>query len=87
MLRPAALPDVTLIRRRDFTPTQANEYLQSMETLFPSSLISDLESSVIFAQIPVEGGVALFGLPYLFDLLQSIHTQPLENYRQEARLS
>ena len=76
----AALPDVALIRRRDFTPTQASEYLQSMETLFSSSLISDLEYGVIFGQIPVESGAALFGLPYLFDLLLSVYYQPLENF-------
>ena len=59
----AALPDVALIRRRDFTPTQASEYLQSMETLFSSSLISDLENGVIFGQIPVESGTALLVCP------------------------
>lgn len=75
---PAALPDVTLIRRRDFTPAQARQYLQSMETLFSTSLINDLDDGLEFGQIPLEAGSALYGLPYLFDVLLAIQSQPLE---------
>jgi hypothetical protein len=77
-IAPAALPDVTLIRRRDFTPTQARQYLQSMETLFSSSLINDLDNGLEFGQIPLEAGNALYGLPYLFDVLLAVHSQPLQ---------
>ncbi|MCY3832537.1 MAG: hypothetical protein OXG85_05940 [Chloroflexi bacterium] len=82
-IAPAALPDVTLIRRRDFTPTQARQYLQSMETLFSSSLINDLGESLDFGQIPLEANSALYGLPYLFDLLLAVHSQrpPTSDYR------
>lgn len=75
---PAALPDVALIRRRDFTPAQARQYLQSMETLFSTSLINDLDDGLEFGQIPLETGSALYGLPYLFDVLLAVHSQPLE---------
>lgn len=75
---PGALPDVTLIRRRDFTPAQARQYLQSMETLFSTSLINDLDDGLEFGQIPLEGGKALYGLPYLFDVLLAVHSQPME---------
>ena len=75
---PAALPDVALIRRRDFTPAQARQYLQSMETLFSTSLINDLDDGLEFGQIPLEAGSALYGLPYLFDILLAVHSQPLE---------
>ena len=73
---PEALPDVALIRRRDFGPALASEYLQSLETLFSSSLLNDLDDSVEFGQIPLENGLSLYGLPYLFDLLLSVYTQP-----------
>ncbi|MDE2775522.1 MAG: hypothetical protein OXI77_06245 [Chloroflexota bacterium] len=75
---PAALPDVTLIRRRDFTPAQARQYLQSMETMFSTSLINDLDDGLDFGQISLEDGSALYGLPYLFDVLLAIQSQPLE---------
>lgn len=74
---PSALPDLTLIPRRDFTPAQAREYLQSLETLFSASLLKDLAGSLTFGQIPHEGAMALFGLPYLFDMLIGAHTLPL----------
>ncbi len=73
---PEALPDVALIRRRDFGPAPAIEYLQSLESLFSSSLLNDLDDSVGFGQISLEGGLALYGLPYFFDLLLSVYTQP-----------
>lgn len=75
---PAALPDVALIRRRDFTPAQSQQFLQSMETLFSSSLINDLDDGLEFGQIPLEAGIALYGLPYLFDVLLAVHSQPLQ---------
>ncbi|MCY3781534.1 MAG: hypothetical protein OXG78_14570 [Chloroflexi bacterium] len=74
---PGALPDAALIRRRDLTPTQASQYLQSMETLFSSSVLNDLAGGVEFGQIPFEGERALFGFPFLFDLLVGLHAQPL----------
>lgn len=75
---PAALPDVTLIRRRDFTPSQARQYLQSLETLFSSSLLQDLDYGLEFGQIALETGITLYGLPYLYDVLLAVHTQPLK---------
>ena len=71
---PGALPDLALIRRRDFTPTQARQYLQSLETLFSSSLINELDNSLAFGQIALDEGVALYGLPYLLDALLAITT-------------
>ncbi len=82
---PAALPDLTLIPRRDFSPAQAREYLQSLETLFSASLLMDLAGGLAFGQIPLEGEIALFGLPYLFDLLIGAHTQPMG--KADERLS
>ena len=75
---PAALPDVALIRRRDFTPAQAQQYLQSMETLFSSTLINDLDDGLEFGQIQLEAGNALYGLPYLYDVMLAVHSQPIE---------
>jgi len=82
---PGALPDITLIRRRDLTPAHARQYLQSMETLFSSSLINELGSALEFGQIPLEDGVALYGLPYFFEVLHTVHTRPLSN--ADKRLS
>ncbi len=75
---PAAMPDVTLIRRRDFTRAQAQQYLQSLETLFSSSLINALDDGLAFGQIPLDQGIALYGLPYLFDVILSVHSQSFE---------
>ena len=74
---PGALPDIALIPRRDFTPTQARQYLQSMETLFSSSLINDLDNALEIGQIPLEGNVALYGLPYFFEVLHAVYTVPM----------
>ena len=76
---PGALPDITMIRRRDLTPAQARQYLQSMETLFSSSLINELDRALEFGQIPLEDGVALYGLPYFFEVLHAVHARPLKN--------
>ena len=73
---PEALPDVALIRRRDFGPALARGHLQSLETLFSSSLLNDLDSSIEFGQIPLESGLSLYGLPYFFNLLLGVITQP-----------
>ena len=73
---PEALPDVALIRRRDFGPALASDYLQSLESLFSSSLLNDLDDGVEFGQISLESGLSLYGLPYFFDLLLSVYTQP-----------
>ena len=75
---PGALPDIALIRRRDLTPAQARQYLQSMETLFSSSLINELDSALEFGQIPLEDGVALYGLPYFFEVLHTVYAPPLD---------
>ena len=82
---PAALPDMTLVHRRDLTPAQASEYLQSLETLFSASLLNDLSADLSFGQIPLEGEPTLFGLPYLFNMLIGAHWQPLP--RASDRLS
>ena len=82
---PAALPDMTLIHRRDLTPAQASAYLQSLETLFSASLLNDLSSDLSFGQVTLEGEPTLFGLPYLFDMLIGVHRQPLQ--RAGERLS
>ena len=73
---PEALPDVALIRRQDFGPGLASEYLQSLESLFSSSLLNDLDDGVEFGQIPLESGPLLYGLPYFFDLSLSVFTRP-----------
>jgi hypothetical protein len=75
---PGALPDVALIRRRDLTPSQARQYMQSLESLFSSSLINDLDYGLAFGQVSLEAGTALYGLPYLFDVLLAVHSQPLQ---------
>lgn len=82
---PEALPDVALMRRRDFGPALASEYLQSLETLFSSSLLNDLDDGVEFGQIPLQSGPALYGLPYFFDLLLSVYTRPPEPARTQIR--
>jgi len=74
---PAALPDVALVRRRDLTATHARQFLHSFETLFSSALLKDLDDGVEFGQISLDDAPVLYGLPYLYDMLISVHTQPL----------
>ncbi len=70
---PGALPDIALIRRRDFNPTLTLQYLQSLETLFSSALINDLGAGLEFGQIRADDDVLLYGLPYLFDFLLTMY--------------
>jgi len=46
--------------------------------MFSTSLINDLDDGLDFGQISLEEGSALYGLPYLFDVLLAIQSQPLE---------
>ena len=71
---PGALPDLALIRQRDFRPAQALQYMQSMESLFSSSLISDLGNALETGQIAADGGFSLYGLPYFFEAMHAAHT-------------
>ena len=82
---PGALPDLTLIRQRDFRPAQSRQYLQSLESLFSSSLISDLGGALETGQIETENGLTLFGLPYFFAVTHALHTLPIDEVG--ARLS
>ena len=75
------MPDVALIRRRDFSPALASEHFQSLETLFSSSLLSDLDDGLEFGQIPLASGLSLYGLPYFFDLPLSVYTRPQASAR------
>ena len=84
---PAALPDLALIHRRDFTPAQAREHLQSLETLFSASLFKDLGGRISFGQIPLEGDLALYGLPFLYDMLISAHHQTIARASQGLRFA
>ena len=82
---PGALPDVTLIRRRDFAQAQTSQYFQSLETLFSSSLINDLGDGLEFGQIPLEDDIALYGLPYFFDLLLTVYSRSLADSGTQLR--
>ena len=82
---PGALPDLALIRQRDFRPAQALQYMQSMESLFSSSLISDLGNALATGQIAANGELTLYGLPYFFEALHAAHT--LQLAENSARLS
>ena len=76
---PGALPDIALIHRSDFTPNQARQYLQSLETLFSSALINELDNALESGQIPLERSVALYGLPYFLELLHAVYAGPLRD--------
>ena len=70
---PGSLPDIALLPSSEFSPTTARQYLQSMETLFSSSLINDLDNALEMGQILLEGSTALFGLPYFLELLHAVY--------------
>jgi len=69
VVAPGALPDLALIRRSDLTSAQALELFQSLETLFSTALLNDLDSSLELGQVVTPEGLELYGLPYFVDLL------------------
>lgn len=74
-IAPGALPDVTLIRRSDLASAQTSTLLQSMETLFSTALLNDLDDALELGQIDTPNGRELFGLPYFVELLVATYTR------------
>lgn len=68
VVAPGALPDVTLVRRSDLVSVQATIYLQSLESLFSSVLLNDLDISLKLGQVVHNESLELFGLPYFIDI-------------------
>ena len=79
VVAPGALPDVTLIRRIDLTTAQAPQFLQSLENLFSSALLNDIDNALILGQVGRSENLELFGLPYFMELLHTVYTQPSED--------
>ncbi len=75
VVAPGALPDVTLIQRADLISAQSPELLQSMETLFSTALLNDIDDAIELGQIPTSNGLELFGLPYFIDMLVTTYTR------------
>lgn len=84
VVAPGALPDVALIRRSDLIATQAPLFLQSLDTMFSSALIDDLDNTLKIGQVNQAEGLELFGLPYFVDVLMTAYTQ--ENDELDATL-
>ena len=76
---PGALPDVTLIRRSDLISAQATTFLQSLENLFSSALLNDLDQSLQLGQVNGDEELQLFGLPYFIDVQLTISNDELED--------
>jgi len=76
---PGALPDVTLIRRSDLISAQAITFLQSLENLFSSALLNDLDQSLKLGQVMRDEGLELFGLPYFIDVQLTVSNDNLED--------
>jgi len=79
VVAPGALPDVTLIRRSDLASAQVPSLIQSMETLFSTALLNDIDSSIELGQILTPDGLELYGLPYFVDLLVTVYTSPVDD--------
>jgi hypothetical protein len=75
VVAPGALPDVALIRHTDLILGQTPIYLQSLETLFSSALINDIDNALRLGQVNHADGRQLFGLPYFVDVLVTAYTQ------------
>jgi len=79
VVAPDALPDVTLIRRSDLASAQVPTLLQSMETLFSTALLNDIDNSLELGQVRTTDGLELYGLPYFVDLLMTVYTRPVDD--------
>jgi len=82
VVAPGALPDVTLIRRTDLVTAQATTLLQSLENLFSSALLDDLDNSLKLGQVVRNDTLELFGLPYFIDFQNIVTNEPLEDTRK-----
>ena len=76
VVAPGALPDVALIRRSDLMSAQAPTFLQSLENLFSSALLNDLNNTLALGQVPNNDQIELFGLPYFVEVLHTVYNQP-----------
>lgn len=79
VVAPGALPDVTLIRRSDLISAQATTLIQSLENLFSSALLNDLDNSLELGQVMRDGQLELFGLPYFIDLQLTVSNDELDD--------
>lgn len=75
IVAPGALPHVALIRRSDLMSAQTPTLLQSLENLFSSTLLNDLNNALELGQIPNNDIVELFGLPYFVDVQHTVYKQ------------
>jgi len=75
IVAPGALPDIALIRYSDLISAQATTLLQSLENLFSSTLLNDLNSSLKLGQVPLNETIELFGLPYFVDVQHTVTNQ------------
>lgn len=76
IVAPGALPDIALIRYSDLMSTQTSTLLQSLENLFSSTLLNDLNNSLRLGQVPRNEEFTLFGLPYFVDVQHTVYNQP-----------
>jgi hypothetical protein len=75
IVAPGALPHIALIRRSDLMSAQTPTLLQSLENLFSSTLLNDLNNALELGQIPNNDVVELFGLPYFVDVQHTVYKQ------------
>ncbi|QPC82012.1 extracellular solute-binding protein [Phototrophicus methaneseepsis] len=71
---PAALPDVTLLRRQDLVAAQRLGIIHSLEGRFSTGVIGSLESTLSLGQISEE----LYGLPYMVQVLHVVYPDSTE---------
>jgi len=76
IVAPGALPDIALIRYSDLMSAQTSTLLQSLENLFSSTLLNDLNSSLRLGQVPQNEEFTLFGLPYFVNVQHTVYNQP-----------
>lgn len=75
IVAPGALPNIALIRRSDLLSAQAPTLLQSLENLFSSALLNDLNSALKLGQVPNNDQIELFGLPYFVSVQHTVTNQ------------
>ena len=79
IVAPGALPDIALIRYSDLMSAQAPTLLQSLENLFSSTLLNDLDKALKLGQVPNIEGIELFGLPYFVDVQHTVSNKSPED--------
>lgn len=71
LVAPSAMPTITLLRRQDLVAAELDGFIQSVDQLVPSNVVSQLDNTLQIGQIDER----LFGVPYVVELLHMAYRE------------